>query len=68
MMLIVMALNKINKSVEITTKYHCFNSLNVIYLIYAIIDFMHAQNGDMSMLPSLHMQLEKIKRAALMLK
>ena len=48
-------LNKSNISVEITAKFS-FISLKVIYLIYA----MHAQNGDMSVLPSLHLQLKKI--------
>ena len=61
MMLSLMALSttdsirsKSTNSVKITTKNHCFILLHVIYLIYDIIDFIHAQNGDMSVLPSLH--------------
>ena len=36
-----------------------FHFIERRYLIYNIVDFMHAQNGDMSVLPSLHMQLLK---------
>ena len=63
MMLSVMALkiqirfNKIKKSVEITTKNHRYISLDIIYLIYA----MHAQNGDMSVLPVYVCNFKKFK-------
>ena len=65
MMLSVMAFEQ---NQEISCNHHkesllhfISESLNIIYLIYVIVDFMHAQNGDMSLLPSLHMQLRKIK-------
>ena len=52
------SLNKINKSVEITTKNYSFISSNIISDLRHV-EFMLAQNGDMSVLPSLHMQLTK---------
>ena len=58
-MLSVMALNTTN-SVEITTKKSLFRFIERQFsLTYAIVDFMHAENGDMSVLPCLHMQLLK---------
>ena len=62
-MLSVIALNMLNttnsfeENQQSSSNHHkklCFISLNVICLICAIVDFMHAQNGDMSVLPSLH--------------
>ena len=64
-MLSVMALDTTKSTNQLKSQQKI--SLNVIYLIYAIVDFMHAQNDDMSVLPSLHMQLQKIQGATLML-